>query len=223
MARGEVLADHYLAMNPIEGAEEIEGIDTMEPAFNIPAKWITADKCESAQMGGYTVIDPLSVIMTHLSEVMRKHAHEMLGRRELNSLLENLRKTNKEQVDEVVPSVIGKGELHKILCNLLSEEVPIKDLETILETAAEYAPTVKDTDILTEYVRQRLRRTITRKYAKNGSLKVLTITPETENAIMNGVNKNGSGSYISLTPDVMKKLLSSHMKEEKKAGRRRGR
>jgi flagellar biosynthesis protein FlhA len=184
VARGEVLADHYLAMNPIEGAEEIEGIDTIEPAFKLPAKWISAENRENAQMSGYTVIDPLSVIITHLSEVINKHMHEMLGRKELHSLLENLKNTNKELIEDTIPSVISKGELQKILCNLLSEGIPIRDLETIIETAAEYAPTIKDVDILTEYVRQALKRTITRKYARDGHLKVLTLNPDTENLIM---------------------------------------
>lgn len=216
VARGEVLADHYLAMNPIDGADEIEGIDTIEPAFRIPAKWINADKREVAQMCGYTVIDPLSVIITHLSEVIKKHLHEMLGRKELGMLLDNLKKVNKELVDEVIPSILSRGDLQKILVNLLSEGIPIRDLQTIIETAAEYAPTVKDTDILTEYVRQALKRTITRKYARDGSIKVLTVNPDTENIIMGGIKKNGNSSYVSLAPDVMQKLVTSHMNEEKK-------
>ncbi|MEA4831983.1 MAG: flagellar biosynthesis protein FlhA [Oscillospiraceae bacterium] len=216
LADGEVLADHFLAMNPIDGADEIEGIDTVEPAFGIPAKWINADKRETAQMSGYTVIDPLSVIMTHLSEMIKRHAHEMLGRKELNSLLDNLKKANKDFVDEIIPSMISKGDLHRILCNLLSEGIPIRDLQTIIETIAEHAQTIKDTDILTEYTRQALKRTITRKYAHDGNIKVLTVTPDTENIIMSSVKKNANGSYVSLAPDVMQKLLTSHMKEEKK-------
>jgi flagellar biosynthesis protein FlhA len=154
--------------------------------------------------------------MTHLSEVIKKHVHEMLGRKELNSLIENLKKNNKELVDEVIPSILSRGDLQKILTNLLSEGIPIRDIQTIVETAAEYAPTVKDTDIMTEYVRQALKRTITRKYAQDGSIKVLTVNPDTENIIMSGIKKNGNGSYVSLAPDIMQKLLTSHMKEEKK-------
>lgn len=213
IVRGEVLADHYLAMNPLEGGEEIEGIDTIEPAFGIPAKWITPDKRELAHMAGYTIIDPLSVIITHLSEVVKKHAHELLGRKEVAMLLDNLKKTNKELIDDVIPAIISLSELHKILANLLYEQIPIKDLQTILETAAEYAPTVKDSDMLTEYVRQALRRTITRKFAVDGKLKVITLHPDLENELMNHVKKTTHGSYVSLEPAVMQQIVTAHSKE----------
>jgi flagellar biosynthesis protein FlhA len=216
IASGSVLADRFLAMNPLDGAEEIPGIDTMEPAFGIPARWIHADQRELAQMNGYTVIDPLSVIMTHLSEVIKRHLHELIGRREVNQLLDNLKQTHKDLVEETVPAILSKADLQKILCNLLAEGISIRDLATIIETAAEYAPTMKDTDLLTEYVRQALKRTITRKYAANGHLKVITLHPDAENLIMAGVKKNGNSSYVSLDPDVMQKLIASHMQEEKK-------
>ncbi len=214
IAGGEVLADHFLAMNPIEGAQEIDGIDTLEPAFKIRAKWITADMREVAQMSGYTVIDPLSVIVTHLSEIIKKNAHELFGRKELILLLDNLKKTNKELVDDLVPGIVTHLDLQKVLCNLLAEQIPIRDLQTILETLGEYAPNVKDTDLLTEYVRQALRRTITRRFAQDGSLKVVTLNPEIENLIMGGVRKTAGNSYVSLDPQVMQSIVNSHMEQE---------
>ena len=222
VARGEVLADHYLAMNAISDAQEIEGIDTLEPAFKLPAKWITADTREYAQMSGYTIIDPLSVIITHLSEIIKRHAHELFSRKDLMHLLDNLRKTHKELVDDIVPNVVPHVELQKVLCNLLSERIPIRDLPTILETLSEHMPTVKDTDLLTEYVRQALKRTITRKYAQDGNLKVITLNPEIENLIMNGVRKSGNNSYVSLEPNVLQNIVSSHMKEENRLKDRLG-
>ena len=214
IAGGEVLADHFLAMNPIEGAQEIDGIDTLEPAFKIRAKWITADIRDLAQMSGYTVIDPLSVIVTHLSEVIKKNAHELFGRKELILLLDNLKKTNRELVEDLVPGVVSHLDLQKVLCNLLAEQIPIRDLQTILETLGEYAPNVKDTDLLTEYVRQALKRTITRRFAQDGSLKVVTLNPEIENLIMGGVRKTAGNAYVSLEPSVMQNILNAHMEQE---------
>ncbi len=222
VAHGEVLADHYLAMNGINDAQEIEGINTLEPAFKLPAKWITADNREYAQMSGYTIIDPLSVIVTHLSEIIKKHAHELFSRKDLMHLMDNLRKTHKELVDDIVPNVVPHVELQKVLCNLLSERIPIRDLPTILETLSEHMPAVKDTDLLTEYVRQALKRTITRKYAQDGNLKVITLNPEIENLIMNGVRKSGNNSYVSLEPNVLQNIVNSHMKEESRIRERLG-
>lgn len=212
IARGEVLVDHFLAMNP-GGADEIEGIETVEPAFGIPAKWVTAEMRETAQMSGYTIIDPLSVIVTHLSESIKKHAYELLGQREVNGLLDNLKKTNKSIVEDLIPSVLSVSDLQKVLSNLLMEQVPIRDLTTILETAGEFAPTVKDMDLLTEYVRQSLKRTITRKFAEDGSIKVITLNPELENIILNSVKKTDHGSYVSIDPDIVQKMIASHLKE----------
>ncbi len=214
IAGGEVLSDHFLAMNPIEGAQEIDGIDTLEPAFKIRAKWIASDMRELAQMSGYTVIDPLSVIVTHLSEIIKKNAHELFGRKELILLMDNLKKTNKELVDDLVPGVVSHLDLQKVLCNLLAEQVPIRDLQTILETLGEYAPNVKDADLLTEYVRQALRRTITRRFAPDGNLKVVTLNPEIENLIMGGVRKTAGNSYVSLEPSVMQSIVNAHMEQE---------
>jgi len=213
---GEVLADRYLAMNQANSTEDIKGIDTVEPVFKIPSKWITDDERERALMSGYTVIDPLSVIITHLSEVIKTHADELFGRMELVALLDNFKKTSKELVEDTVPSVISMVDLHKVLCSLLSEQIPIRDLSTIFETIAEYGQNIKDMGILTEYVRQSLKRTITRKYVTNSSIKVITVNPDVENMIMSGVKKSGNTSYVSLEPEVMQKIITVQLKEEKR-------
>ena len=216
VASGEVLADRYLAMNQSGSEDKLQGIDTVEPVFKIPAKWITEDKRERALMNGYTIIDPLSVIITHLSEIIKIHAHEIFGRKELIALLDNMKKINKEIVEDTVPSIISTVNLQKVLCNLLAEQVPIRDLTTILETVSEYAPTIKDMDMLTEYVRQALKRTISRRYVRDGAIRVLTLDPEIENLIMSNIKKAGVASYVSLEPDIMQRIITAQLKEEER-------
>lgn len=218
VARGEVLVDHYLAMNAGMAEEEIEGIDTIEPAFGLSAKWIREEDKDSAVLAGYTVIDPLSVILTHFSEVVKKHAHELLTRQEVASLLDNLKKTHKTLVEETVPGIISLGDLQKVLANLLLEQIPIRDLVTILETVGDYAATVKDTELLTEYVRQALKRTITRKFAEDGKMKVISLHPDLENLILNSIKKTEHGSYCNLEPQVMQSIITAHVNEMKKTG-----
>jgi flagellar biosynthesis protein FlhA len=213
---GEVLADRFLAMNQTGEADEIDGVDTVEPVFGIAAKWITEEDRERALMNGYTVIDPLSVIVTHLSEVIKTHLHELFGRKELSALLENYKKVNKELVEDTVPSIISMTDLQKVLCNLLQEQVPIRDLTTILETVAEYGVSVKDMDLLTEYVRQALKRTISRKYAHGNEIKVITLNPDIENLIMSNIKKAGNSSYVSLAPDVLQKVVTAQLREEQR-------
>jgi len=212
VARGEVLVDHFLVMGAEED-KEIDGIDTVEPAFGIPAKWIDQQTREKAEVLGYTVIDPLSVIVTHLSETVRRHAYELLGRRDVHQLLDNVKKSDKFLVEDFIPSVVSLEEFQRVLCNLLFEQISIRDIPTILETLGQYATTVKDPDILTEYVRQALKRTITHKYSEDGTLKVITLTPELENLIMNHVKKNDRGSFITMEPETMHKILAVHKKE----------
>ncbi len=209
IAKGEVLVDHYLALNPGEVSEPVDGIDTIEPAFGIPAKWISASRREAAEMAGYTVIDPTSVIITHLSEVIKSYAHELLTRQEVNTLISNIKKTNAVLVDEVIPNVVSPGELQKVLANLLREGIPIRDMETIIETLGDYATTLKDADMLTEYVRQSLKRTITRKFADANQLHVITLDTEVENIIMGAVKKSEHGSYLALDPDTVQKIAAS--------------
>ncbi len=175
VARGDILMDHYLALPPEGAADDIAGIDTIDPAFHIPAKWISEDKKIQAELAGYTLIDPTSVVITHLSEVAKEHLHELLNRQEVNNLLESLKKTNAAIVDEAIPNIISVGEIQKVLCNLLREGIPIRDMETIVEVLCDYAPQVKDSDLLTEYVRQALKRTISHRFSEAGQMKVLSL------------------------------------------------
>ncbi|MDL2219728.1 flagellar biosynthesis protein FlhA, partial [Ruminococcaceae bacterium OttesenSCG-928-O06] len=209
VAMGDVLVDHYLALAPGDTAEEIDGIDAVEPAFGIPGKWISEDKRPRAELAGYTLIDPTSVIITHLAEVIRQHAHELLTRQEVNTMLANLRKTNETIVDDIVPAVLSVSDLQKVLGNLLREGVPIRDLETILETLGDYGAAVKDPDMLTEYVRQALRRTISHRFAEAGQLKVITLDAAIENTIMNAVKKMEGGSYLALEPDIIQSIVTA--------------
>ena len=216
VAEGEVLVDHYLALAPDPYNDTIEGIDTVEPAFGIAAKWISEDRKVKAELAGYTLIDPTSVIITHLSEVIKNHAHELLSRQEVNNILTNVRKVNDALVNDTVPNVITVGRLQKVLCNLLREGVPIRDTETILETLADYGASIKDMDMLTEYVRQSLKRTITHKFSEAGQLKVISLDANIENQIMASVKKMDAGSYLALEPQVIQGIISAASKEIEK-------
>ncbi|WP_442872088.1 flagellar biosynthesis protein FlhA [Agathobaculum sp. NTUH-O15-33] len=209
VAVGEVLIDHYLALAPADGPDNIEGIETVEPAFGMPAKWISEDKKLRAEVAGYVLIDPTSVIITHLSELIRKHAWELLTRQEVKRILDNLKKTNDTIVDDTIPSSVSLNELHKVLRGLLREDIPIGDMETILETLSDYAPSVKDSDMLTEYVRQALRRTITRRFSEAGQMKVLSVDGGLENLILNNVKKLDGGAYLSLEPNTIQKIIAA--------------
>lgn len=211
VAKGEILVDYYLALDPGNLTGTIDGIETIEPAYGIPSKWITPDKKELAEIYGYTVIDPLSVVITHLSETVKRHAHELLSRQDVNQILDNVRKYNATLVDDVVPNIISYSGLQKILANLLKEGVPIRDIETILETLSDYAPTVRDTELLTEYVRQSLKRTITRKWSEGGQIRVITLDSEVEKVILNAINKNEQGTYLALDPQIIQKIVSNLM------------
>nr|WP_312577397.1 flagellar biosynthesis protein FlhA [Sedimentibacter sp.] len=216
IARGEILVDYYLALDPGSVTGEIDGIDTIEPAYGIPSKWITKDKKELAEIYGYTVIDPLSVLVTHLSEIVKSHANELLSRQDVEQLLENLKKTNESLVSEVVPSIVSYGNIQKILGNLLNEGVPIKDMETIIETISDYGSSVKDTDMLTEYIRQALKRTITRKWSEGGQIKVITLSTDVEKLIIGAINKNDKGSYLSIDPEIMQKMVGELLEQIKR-------
>lgn len=181
--------------------------------LNMAALWVDGENREKAQIFGHTVIDPLSVIITHLAEVVKKHAHELLTRSEVNRLLEHLPKEDKGLAEEFIPSVFSVGDLQRVLGNFLMEQIPIRDMPTILETMGTAAPTVKDPDLLTEYVRQALKRTITRKFTDDGALKVITVPNELESMILKSVKKNEHGSYIAMEPESMQKIVSAHLKE----------
>lgn len=208
VARGEVLMDYYLALDPGNLTGEIDGIDTIEPAYGIPSKWITPDKKDMAEIYGYTVIDPLSVVMTHLSETVRKHASELLSRQDVSQILDNLKKYNEPLVTDVVPGVITQANLQKVLCRLLKEEIPIRDIETILETISNSAATVHDPEMLTEYVRQALRRTITRQWSEGGQIRVITLDSGIEKTIINSISKNEHGTYLALDPQTTQKIIT---------------
>ncbi|MBU4542003.1 MAG: flagellar biosynthesis protein FlhA [Firmicutes bacterium] len=207
IAKGEVLVGYYLALDPSNTSEPIDGIETIEPAYGIKGKWITENEKELAEVYGYTVIDALSVIVTHMSEVIKKHMHELLSRQDINTLLENVSKSNPAIVDDVIPNIISIADFQKILINLLNEGIPIRDLESILETLGDHGINIKDTDMLTEYVRQKLKRTITRKYTDGNSIKVIALDQEIENIILNSAKKNEHGTYLAIDPQVVQTIV----------------
>jgi len=207
VARGEVLVDYYLALDPGNSTGPIEGIDTIEPAYEIAGKWITESEREMAEIYGYTVIDALSVIVTHMSEVIKRHIHELVSRQDINILLQNVSKTNQAIVDDVIPGIISISDLQKILMNLLREGVPIRDMESILESLGDQGIAIKDSDILTEYVRQKLKRTITRKYTDGNSIKVISLDQGIENTILNSAKKSEHGTYLAIDPQVVQKII----------------
>ena len=207
VARGEILVDYYLALEPVNPAKEIDGIDTIEPAYGIPGKWISIDKKEMAEIYGYTVIDPLSVMLTHLSETVRKHAHELLSRQEVVQLVDNVKMNAPQLVEELFPNVISYGVFQKILVNLLREGIPIKDMETIMETIADSAITVKDMDTITENIRTALKRTITRKFCDGGVMRVITLSADLEKSIITSLTKGEQGMYLALSPDMMQNII----------------
>ncbi|WP_286946689.1 flagellar biosynthesis protein FlhA [Acetobacterium sp. UBA5834] len=207
IAKGEVLVGYYLALDPTNTSEPIDGIETIEPAYGIKGKWITENEKELAEVYGYTVIDALSVIVTHMSEVIKKHMHELLSRQDINTLLENVSKANPAIVDDVIPNIISIADFQKILINLLNEGIPIRDMESILETLGDHGTSIKDTDMLTEYVRQKLKRTITRKYTDGNSIKVIALDQEIENIILNSAKKNEHGTYLAIDPQVVQTIV----------------
>ncbi len=209
IAKGELLLDHFLAMNSGTVFEEIPGIETIEPAFGLPALWITEQQREQAELNGYTVVDAVSVLATHLTEVIKAHADEILGRKETQDLVDNLKKTNETLVEEVMSQMPSVGEVQKVLANLLRERISIRDMSTIFEVLADYARATKDTDILTEYVRHAMARQITQQYLQNNTIPCVTLDPALENRIAGAVQRTDRGSYVSLDPDTMQKLLTA--------------
>jgi len=208
VARGEILVDYYLALEPVNPAGEIDGIETIEPAYGIPSRWILPENKEMAEIYGYTVIDPLSVMQTHMSEVVRRHAYELLGRAEVMQLVENLKKNAPELVEEAIPNVLSYANLERILRNLLREGVPIRDLGTILETAVDAMMTTKDLDMVTENIRVALSRTITRRFCEHGQLRVVTLDAEVEKRVISSLSKNEQGIYLAMGPDLMQTIVN---------------
>ncbi|MDR0221429.1 MAG: flagellar biosynthesis protein FlhA, partial [Lachnospiraceae bacterium] len=196
---------------------EITGIPTFEPSFHLPAIWITESQRERAESMGYTVVDPPSIIATHLTEQIRSYVAELLTRQDVQNLINNLRETHPSLVEELTPKLLGLGEIQKVLQNLLREGISIRDLLSIFETLADYAQTTRDSDILTEYVRQALKRAISSKYFMPGeTTSVVTLDPKMEQEIMNNVKQTEQGAYLTLDPELTKNLMSSVGSEVKK-------
>ena len=217
VSEGEILFDHYMAMNPGYVEEEITGIPTFEPSFHLPAIWITESQRERAESMGYTVVDPPSIIATHLTEIIRQHIAELLTRQDVQNLVNNMKETNPSLVEELVPKLLGLGELQKVLQNLLQEGISIRDLLTIMETLADYSPTTRDTDILTEYVRQSLKRAISTKYfPSHETTNVVTLDPKVEQEIMGSVKQTEQGAYLTLDPAKTRAVMDAVGVETKK-------
>ena len=217
VSEGEILFDHYMAMNPGYVEEEITGIPTFEPSFHLPAIWITEGQRERAESMGYTVVDPPSIIATHLTEIIRQYISELLTRQDVQSLVDNLKESNPSLVEELVPKLLGLGEIQKVLQNLLKEGISIRDLLTVFETLADYATTTRDTDILTEYVRQSLKRAISGKFfPANETTSVVTLDPKLEQEIMASVKQTEQGAYLTLDPAKTKSIMESLGVEVKK-------
>ena len=218
VGKGEIMVGHYLALSGGEGAAEIKGIPTRDPAFDLPAVWIPENRREEASRAGYTVIDPSTVVATHLTELFKKYADQMLTRQTVQQLLDNLALQQPKLVDELVPNVLSPGVIQKVLQNLIREGVTIRDLQTICETLADYGPLTKDPDILTEYVRQSLARTITRPYeTEDQKFPVLSLQQSLEEKLTRGIQKSEHGTFLSLDPGFLQQFLQATSDEVKRS------
>lgn len=208
IGRGEVLPGYHLAIDPGNAEKGLDGIPTKEPAFGLPALWIEENLKEKAKLMGYTVVSPAIVIITHLTEVIKAHAHEIITRQDVQTLLDTLSRTHPKVVEELVPSQLSLGGVLKVLQNLLKERIPIRDILTIVETLADYAPATKDPDLLTEYVRQALGRTITKQYSVDGTLPVMVMDPRVEEMVMKSIHQTEGVTLVAMKPDLTQKLIS---------------
>ncbi|MFP4108240.1 MAG: flagellar biosynthesis protein FlhA [Desulfonatronovibrio sp.] len=208
IARSEIMIDHFLAMDPGDAKHRIKGIETLEPAFNLPALWIPENKKEEASMAGYTVVDPSTVIATHLTEIFKHNLHEFLGRQETQSLLDNLSQRAPKAVEELVPGIISLGVLQKVLQNLVKEKVSIRDLLTIIETLSDYGQQTKDPEQLTEFVRQKMGRTIVKPFmSEDGLLPIITLEDDVEAAFQEGLRQTDHGTYLAMEPKLAQKII----------------
>jgi len=207
ITRGHILLDHYLVMSPGEDDPSIKGVDTIEPAFGLPAKWIGEDMKEQAEMLGYTVVDPPSVVSTHITELLKRHCHELLGRKETKQLIDHLKENDETLVNEVTPEPLSIGDIQKVLVNLLREHISIRNLPIIFEVLADAGQMTKDTDLLTEYVRQGLSRQISQQYVKDNLLKVMTLDPQLEETISNAVQRTEHGNYLALEQNIVQNIV----------------
>lgn len=214
VTKGELLLDHFLAMSPGVDDEAIVGIETIEPAFGMPALWISDEMKEQAELSGYTVVDPPSVVSTHLTEVIKRHAHELLGRQETKQLIDHLKEAHPTLVDDVTPNPLSTGEVQKVLANLLKEKISIRNLPTIFETLADYGQMTKDTDLITEYVRQALSRQITKQYAHPSEpLYVVTMSGSVEKLVADGVQQTEHGNFLALDPNASQGIIDATLYE----------
>jgi flagellar biosynthesis protein FlhA len=208
VSRGSIMIGRLLAMNPGTIEKEIDGIQTTEPTFGLPAVWITTSDKQKAQMAGYTVVDPATVVTTHIKETIKRHASELLGRQETQSLIDKFKESNPKVIEELIPDVLSLGKIQKVLQNLLKEHVSIRDLRTILEQLADYGPSTQDTDVLTEYVRQAMARPITKQFqSADGSLSVMTLDRQVEELIQKSIQRTEVASFLALEPTIAEKLL----------------
>ena len=216
VAKGELLLDHFLAMNPGTVTEEIPGEETMEPAFGLPALWIHEAYRERAELSGYTVVDPISVLATHLTEVVKGHCDELLGRQDVQTLIDSVKQDHPAVVSELVPAMLSVGDIQKVLVCLLKERVSVRDLVSIMETLADTATFTKDPEVLAEYVRRTLSRNISRQYIQNNTLTCITLDPQTENQIVSGVQHSDRGSFVNLDPGTQQQYINSLSSEIQK-------
>lgn len=209
VASGSIVFDHFLAMSPGHVEGDIEGIETVEPAFGLPAKWIRAEDRERAEILGYTVVDPSSIISTHLTEIIKRHAHELVTRQDVKQLIDNVKEHHETLIQELIPSQMSIGDIQKVLANLLREFVSIRDLVSILETLADYAGVTRDTNVLTEYVRQNLKRQISGMYIQGKRAKVVTLDAHVEELLMSAIKHGENGTYLSLDPRASSGIINS--------------
>jgi flagellar biosynthesis protein FlhA len=217
IARGDLMIDHYLIMNPGHVMEKIPGIETREPAFGLDATWITESQRAHAEELGYTIVEPPSVLATHLTELIQARAHELLGRQEVNDLIENIKKTSPVVVEELIPGVLTLGDVQKVLRNLLRERVPIRNLEIILESLADYGRRSKDPVVLTEHVRQALARTICKEFKDDkGQITAVTLDPRLEQKMLDSLKDADTGAYITLDPITSRRIIAAVTEESKR-------
>lgn len=209
VAKGELMLDHYLAMNSGNVSDELVGIETVEPAFGLPALWIAENDRERAELSGYTVVDPVSVLVTHVTEIIKSNAAEIIGRQEVQTLIDSVKASNPAVVEELIPNLLSLGDIQKVLSNLLRERISIRNMVTILETLADYAPITKDTELLSEYVRHAMSRQISRQYVYNDVLPCLSVDPQLENKINSAVQRTEHGSYVALDPQTMQSIITA--------------
>jgi flagellar biosynthesis protein FlhA len=221
VAKGEIMMDHLMALSSTENPRKLDGIETVEPTFGLPAVWIPESDREKAEMYGYTTVDAPSVIATHLTETIKRHSAELLNRQQVQVLIDNLRNSQPALVDEVVPKLFSLGEIQKVLCNLLRENVSIRDMGTIIEVMSDYGSTVRDTELLTEYVRKSLARAISSRFVPDGKARVITLDPKLEQLIGERVKQTEQGSYVALDQDQVQRLylsLKAAVENETKKG-----